>query len=67
MYVCMSVRNLCSIPSHMQTVAPDPPQNLQVVNVFHDYLGLRWEPPTRPNGIITEYNVSHIRDLVLPV
>ena len=64
-YLCMfTSSHLCSIPSHIQTVAPGPPQNLRVVNVFHNYLGLRWEAPTRPNGIITEYNVSHIRDLV---
>ena len=39
-------------------VAPGPPQNLEVVTVFHNSLVLRWDPPSRPNGIITKYTVS---------
>ena len=50
--------HLCSIPSHMQTVVPGPPQNLEVVSVFHDSIDLRWDPPANPNGIITQYRVS---------
>jgi len=38
--------------------APSEPQNLQVVNIFHISLGLTWEPPASPNGIITQYRVS---------
>ena len=45
----------------MQTVVPGPPQNLEVVSVFHDSIDLRWDFPANPNGIITQYRVSHIR------
>ena len=44
----------------MQTEVPGPPENLRVVSVFHDSIDLRWDPPTRPNGAITQYRVSHI-------
>ena len=52
--------HLYSLLSRMHTVAPSRPQNLEVVNVFHVSLGLRWDPPLNPNGIITYYRVSQL-------
>ena len=52
--------HLYSLLSRMHTVAPGPPRNLEVVNVFHVSLGLRWDPPLNPNGVITSYRVSQL-------
>ena len=60
MCILATFYHLYSILSHMHTVGPDRPQNLEVVSVFHVFLGLRWDPPLNPNGVIISYRVSQL-------
>ena len=64
-YMCMP-RPLTYI-SHMQNVAPGPPQNLEVLTIFQNFLGLRWDPPSHPNGILTHYRVGISEFLAYPM
>ena len=39
--------------------APTAPRSLMVVNVTDATIRVSWEPPDRPNGIITQYQIHY--------
>ncbi|XP_045876714.1 neuronal cell adhesion molecule isoform X14 [Meles meles] len=38
---------------------PSAPSSLKIVNPTPDSLTLEWDPPSRPNGILTEYTLKY--------
>ena len=38
---------------------PSAPSSLKIVNPTLDSLTLEWEPPSHPNGILTEYTLKY--------
>lgn len=38
---------------------PSAPSSLKIVNPTLDSLTLEWDPPSRPNGILTEYTLKY--------
>ncbi|MBZ3884466.1 Neuronal cell adhesion molecule [Sciurus carolinensis] len=51
---------LKSIRGHLQgyRAIPSSPSSLKIVNPTRDSLTLEWDPPSHPNGILTEYTLK---------
>ncbi|RDD42223.1 Receptor-type tyrosine-protein phosphatase delta [Trichoplax sp. H2] len=42
--------------------APSSPLNVMVYNLNHESVEVMWNPPSKPNGIITEYVIIYARE-----
>lgn len=47
-----------SLSALLLTVPEDPPENIRAMNITTESMILEWDPPTTPNGYITNYSVT---------
>ena len=52
------VFNLTPPPPYFVILAPSAPTQLKVVAVSSSQLGVSWQPPLEPNGVITGYDIT---------
>jgi hypothetical protein len=43
----------------LSLIVPSAPSSLKILNPTLDSLTLEWDPPSHPNGILTEYTLKY--------